>query len=129
MDWDIVTHTSWEPFLGFHIFQSNWACPTLITSKMPWNGIKKEYESSWRITKETTSKVIRNETQFQNDRTSTAKIKQNTKNQKKKLNDARSDAKRSWKTKLRSTEASMENGASIWLIVILITRNDFFLEK
>ena len=56
-------------------------------------------------------------------------IKQNTKNQKKKLNDARSDAKRSWKTKWRSTEASMENGASIWLIVILITRNDFFLEK
>ena len=45
------------------------------------------------------------------------------------MNDARSDAKRSSDAKLRSIEASMENGASIWLTVILITRNDFFLEK
>ena len=107
-------------------------CPTFTTSKMRWNGIKTEYGSSPEITKETTNKVICNEIQFQDNRVSTAKVKHSIKNQKKKLNDAKLQEvmkKSSCKTKLRSIEASTENGASIWLIVIPIKRIGFFLEK
>ena len=75
---------------------------------------------------------MRNEIQFQDNRVSTAKIKHNIKNQKKKLSDAKLQEvtnNRSCKTKLRSIEASMENGASIWLTVIPVKRNGFFLEQ
>ena len=48
-----------------------------------------EYENSREITKESTNKVKCNKTQFQDNRVSTAKIKNNIKNQKKKLNDAK----------------------------------------
>ena len=50
---------------------------------------QEEYENSQKITKESTNKVIRNEIQFQDNRLSTAKIKNNIKNQKEKLNDAK----------------------------------------
>ena len=68
---------------------------------------------------ESTNKVIRNEIQFQNNGLSTAKkTKKKTSNTKKKknLNDAKLQEvtnKTSCKPKLRSTEASTENGASI----------------
>ena len=74
---------------------------------------------------------MRNEIQFQDNRVSTAKIKNNIKNQKK-LNDAKLQTvtnNTSCKTKLRSIEASTENRASIWLTVIPVKRNGFFLEK
>ena len=75
---------------------------------------------------------MRNEIQFEDNRLSTAKIKRDIKNQKKKLNGTKLQEvtnNTSCKTKLRSTEASTENGASIWLAVIQIKRNGFFLEK
>ena len=62
---------------------------------------------------------MRNESQFQNNRVLTAKIKTNIKNQNKKLNEAKLQEvinNTSCKTKLRSIEASTVNGASIWLI-------------
>ena len=73
---------------------------------------------------------MRNEIQFQNNRVLTAKIKTNIKNQNKKLNEAKLQEvinNTSCKTKLRSIEASTENGASIWLMEI--KRNGSFLEK
>ena len=60
---------------------------------------------------------------------STIKIKNNIKNHKKQLNDARLQEvtnKTSCKSKLRSTEASTESGASILLAVIPVKRNSFF---
>ena len=48
-----------------------------------------EFEDSREITKETTNKAMLNEIQFQDNCVSTAKIKSNTKNQKKKLNEAK----------------------------------------
>ena len=92
---------------------------------------QKEYENSREITKETTNKVMRNEIQFQENRVSTTKLKSNIKNQKKKLNDAKLlevTNNTSFKTKLRSIEASTENGASICLTVIP-TKQFVFLEK
>ena len=74
---------------------------------------------------------MRNEIQFQDNRVSTAKIKNNIKNQTKKLNGAKLQEvtnNTSCKTKLRSIEASTENGASIWLTVIPIKGIGFFLE-
>ena len=66
---------------------------------------------------ESTNKVRRNEIQFQNNSLSTINRKKNNiKNQKKQLNDAKLQEainKTSCKSKLRSTEASTENGASI----------------
>ena len=51
---------------------------------------QEEHENSREITKESTSKVtIRSEIQFQDNRVSTAKVKNNIKNQKKKLDDAK----------------------------------------
>ena len=50
---------------------------------------QEEHENSREITKESSNKVIRNEIQFQDNCVSTPKIKNNTKNQKKKLNDAK----------------------------------------
>ena len=75
---------------------------------------------------------MRNEIQFQDNRVSTAKIKSDIKNRKKKLNNVKLQEvtnNTSCKTKLRSIETSTENGASIWLTVIQIKRNVFFLEK
>ena len=47
-----------------------------ITNKVRWNGIfQEEYENYREITKETTHKVMCNEIQFQDNRVSTAKIK------------------------------------------------------
>ena len=92
---------------------------------------QEEYKNSREITKESTNEVICNEHQFQENRVSTAKIKSDIKNQKKKLNNAKLQDvtnKTSCKTKLRLIEASTENGASIWLTVIPI-KNVFFLEK
>ena len=59
---------------------------------------------------------MRNEIQFQDNRVSTAKIKSDIKNRKKKLNDANLREvtnNTSCKTKLKSNEASTENGASL----------------
>ena len=73
-----------------------------------------------------------NEIHFEDNRVSTAKIKSDIKNQKKKLSDATLQEvtnNTSCKTKLRSIEASRKNGGSIWLTVIPIKRNGFFLEK
>ena len=50
---------------------------------------QEEYENSRTINKEATSKIMRNEIQFQDNRVSTAKIKSDIKNQKKELNDAK----------------------------------------
>ena len=75
---------------------------------------------------------MRNEIQFQDNRVSAEKIKSDIKYRKKKLNDAKLQEltnNTSCKTKLRSIEASTENGASIWLRVIPIKRNGFFLQK
>ena len=93
---------------------------------------QEEYENSQAITRETTNKVMRNKIQFQDNRISTAKIKSEIKNRKKKLSDAKLKKVTnniSCKTKLRSIEVSTENGASIWLTVIPIKKNIFFLEK
>ena len=89
---------------------------------------QEKYENSREITKKTTNKVIRNEIQFQDNRVSTEKIKNNIK----KLQEITNNT--SCKTKLipvkqRSIEASTKNGASIWLTVILIKKNGFFQEK
>ena len=68
---------------------------------------------------------MHNEIQFQDNRVSTTKIKSEIKNQKKKLNDAKLQEvtnNTSCKTKIRSIEASTENGVSIWLTVIPIKR-------
>ena len=57
-----------------------------------------------------------NKIQFQDNRVSTAKIKNNIKNQKRKLNNAKLQEvnnNTSCKIKLRSIEPSMENRASI----------------
>ena len=75
---------------------------------------------------------MRNEIQFQDNRVSTAKIKSDIKNRKKKLNDAKLQEvtnNTSCKTKLRLIKASTENGASVWLTVMPIKRNCLFLEK
>ena len=75
---------------------------------------------------------MRNEIQFPDNHVSTTKLKSDIKYRKKKLNDAKLQEltnNTSCKTKLRSIEASTENGASIWLRVISIKRNGFFLEK
>ena len=48
-----------------------------------------KFEDSREITKGTTNKAMLNEIQFQDNCVSTAKIKSNTKNQKKKLNEAK----------------------------------------
>ena len=75
---------------------------------------------------------MRNEIQFQDNRVSAEKIKSDIKCRKKKLNDAKLQEltnNTSCKTKLRSIEASRENGASIWLRVIPIKGNGFFLQK
>ena len=50
---------------------------------------QEEYEDSQEITKEITSKVMRNKNQFQDNCVSTAKMKNNIKNQKKKLNNVK----------------------------------------
>ena len=50
---------------------------------------QEEYENSQEITKEITNKVMRNKNQFQDNCVSTAKIKNNIKNQKKKLNNVK----------------------------------------
>ena len=68
---------------------------------------------------------MHNEIQFQDNCVSTTKIKSEIKNQKKKLNDAKLQEvtnNTSCKTKIRSIEASTENGVSIWLTVIPIKR-------
>ena len=75
---------------------------------------------------------MRNEIQFQDNCVSTAKIKSDIKNRKKKLNDVKLQEltnNTSCKTKLRSIEAWTENGACIWLTVIPIKKNGSFLEK
>ena len=93
---------------------------------------QKEYENYRPISKETTSKVKRSENQFQDNCISTAKIKSDIKNRKKKLSDAKLQevtTNTSCKTKLRSIEVSTEDRVSIWLTVIPIKRNCFFLEK
>ena len=93
---------------------------------------QEEYKNSRTIAKETTNKIMCNEIHFEDNRVSTAKIKSDIKNQKKKLNDAKLQEvtnNTSCKTKLRSIEASTEYGASIWLTVIPVIRNVFFLEK
>ena len=61
-------------------------------------------ENTQEITKEPTNKVIRNEIQFQENHVSTAKINNNETSCKNET---------PCKTKLRSIEASTENGASI----------------
>ena len=74
---------------------------------------QEEYENSLAITKETTNKVMCNEIQFQDNRVSTAKIKSDIKNRKKKLYDANLrevTINTLCKTKLKSSEASTENG-------------------
>ena len=76
--------------------------------------------------------IMLNKIQFQNNRVSTAKIKSDIKNKKKMLKDATLQEvtnNTSCKTKLRLIEVLTENGASIWLTVIQIKRNGFFLEK
>ena len=50
---------------------------------------QEEYENSRGITKETSNKVIRNKIQFEDNCVSSAKINNNIKNQKIKLNDAK----------------------------------------
>ena len=88
---------------------------------IPLEICQEEYENLWEITN--------NEIQFQDNRVSAAKMKNNIKSQKKKPNDAKLQEvtnKASCKTKLRWIEASTENGASIWLTVILIERSGFF---
>ena len=100
----------------------------IISSKI----CQEEYENYREITKEPSNKVIHNEIKFQDNRVSTSKIKNNIKIQKKKLNDAKLQKvtdKTFYKTKLRSIEASTENGASIRLTLISIKTNGFFLEK
>ena len=88
---------------------------------------QEEYENSRAITREATYKVMRNEIQFQDNRVSTAKIKTDTKNRKKKLNAAKlQEVTSNTSTKLRSVEASTKNGVSIWLTLIPVKRNVFF---
>ena len=116
----------------FWCFQEvrNWMYWLELELIIPSEIYQEEHENSREITKESTSKVtIRSEIQFQDNRVSTAKVKNNIKNQKKKLDDAKlheAANKTSCKTKLRSIEASTENGASIWFTEIPIKRNGFF---
>ena len=56
---------------------------------IPWEIGQEEYENSSEIIKESTKKVILNEVQLQDNRISTAEIKNSIKNQKKKLNNAK----------------------------------------
>ena len=85
-----------------------------------------EYENSREITKESTSKVKCNKTQFQD---KNKKLHQKPKEKAKRRKTAKSNKKTSCKSKLRSIEASAENRASIWLTVIRKKRNGFFLNK
>ena len=75
---------------------------------------------------------MRDKIQFRDNRVSAAEIKSDIKNRKKKLNEAKLQEvtnNTSCKRKLRSVEASTENGASVWLTMIPIKRNGFSLEK
>ena len=76
---------------------------------------QEEFGNSQKITTESTNTVISNKIQFQDNRLSTAKIKGNIKNkrmkQRCKLQEVKN--KTSIYSKLRSIEASTENGASI----------------
>ena len=92
---------------------------------------QQEYLNSRSVTSGTIEKVKLNEIYSDNNK-EVGKIKDHLKSEKRKqhgilLNEIKE--KTASKQTLRSIEAATENGASIWLTVLPIKRNGFFLEK
>ena len=99
---------------------------------IPSETCRQQYQNSRQITAATTEKVKYGENIFsRNDKEST-KIKTNIKNNKRKNDaDQLEDLKHkiTSRSTLRSIQAANENGDSIWLTVLPIKQNGFFLDK
>lgn len=90
------------------------------------------HEQSKLVTKNAVEKTICKESYFVADRNVSQKLKSEIKNEKMKKAKFMFDQLKSEftdKEKLRCVEAASENGASIWLTVLPIKENGFFLEK
>ena len=99
---------------------------------IPSETCPQQYQNSRKITAATTEKVKYGENIFSRNDKETTKIKTNIKNNKRKNGaDQLEDLKHkiTSRSKLRSIQAANENGASIWLTVLPIKQNGFFLDK
>ena len=91
-----------------------------------------EYSNSIKITKRTTEKVLNKENFFVDQTKEVSTLKSKIRADKKKRHQSKLDelkSKITSKSKLKAIEACNENAASIWLTVLPLKRNGFFLAK